>query len=575
MKTPRALFLFFVTFGICTLGSCDFSPIIPEDPPLIPPAASDRYTLEAENGTTNGIVLGPLTTYRTVEAESSGRKCVKLTGVGEYISWTAQYAGNAVIVRYSIPDSFDGSGMTASLELRIDGTLVHTFSLSSACAWVYGAYPWTNNPANGNAHKFYDEAQVKLETAFPAGAKIEVRKSNADTDYIIIDLADFENVGPAGTKPANALSITEVPFNAAGDGATDDTAALASCIDSAKSQGKEVWIPAGNFKIGSVNVSNITIRGAGMWYSRLTGVNSKFECTGSLCRFYDFAVFGSTSIRNDNSGAENAFNGNPGSNSVLQRIWVERKKCAFWVGNWNNAVPADNLKILDCRFRNLMADAVNLCNGTSNSLIDGCSTRNTGDDALASWSPSAGGPICKNNTFSNNEVCNPWFASGIAVYGGSGHLILNNRISDTVSTGSGIFIAAHFSSWAFAGNITIKGNRVERCGSNESDPGGPAGGIRVLALDKDVNAAAILIEDNDIIDPVQTGISIQGPCAVTNLAFSSIRISGAPVRAIDIRSNAKGSAAFTSVTASSSAAGILNSAGANFTVIKSSENTGW
>jgi hypothetical protein len=548
------------------------------DPETIPVSTAVPYTsLEAEDGTHNGTLLGPSTAYRTVESESSGRRAVSLDNSGDYVEWTAPVNGNSLVVRYSIPDSAGGGGVTIPLVMRVNGSPVHTFTLTSQYAWVYGNFPWGNNPSAGNAHKFYDEVHVKLGSSYSNGDTITLVKPDNATSYIIIDLVDFEQVDPPGTMPVDSLSI--IDYGAVVDGSTDSTVAVENCIAAAKSGGKEVWIPEGTFKIGSIDVSCVTIRGAGMWYSRFSGPNSRFQCTGDDCRFYDFAVFGSTDQRDDeDGGAGNAFNGNPGSGSRLERIWVERKKCAFWVGDWQNTTPPDGLVITECRFRNLMADAVNLCSGTSNSIIDSCSVRNSGDDSLACWSPLDGGPLCRNNIISNNVIQGPWLANGIALYGGSGHVVINNEVYDTVTTGAAVYIAANFGAWLFSDTITVTGNRSVRCGTNESYLGYPTGGMWVIAWDKSIpTEATIQFYDNDIEDASRSGLTVQGPMEIIGvLLLKDLRIDGSNDYALDVIGTARGGMYCIDVAATGSGiGGLRNSAGASFTINNVSGNSGW
>ena len=60
--------------------------------------------------------------------------------------------------------------------------------------------------------------------------------------------------------------------------------------------------------------------------------------------------------------------------------------------------------ITGSRFRNLFADGVNFCNGTSNSVVENSHFRNTDDDALASWAPSKDAGVNTNNVFGFNTV---------------------------------------------------------------------------------------------------------------------------------------------------------------------------
>ncbi|MFD0331685.1 glycosyl hydrolase family 28-related protein [Streptacidiphilus monticola] len=84
-----------------------------------------------------------------------------------------------------------------------------------------------------------------------------------------IDFADFEQVGGALAQPAGSVSVTDK--GADPTGVNDSTSAFNAAIAAAGSGGT-VWIPQGTFKIpGHIAVNNVTIAGAGMWYSTVTG----------------------------------------------------------------------------------------------------------------------------------------------------------------------------------------------------------------------------------------------------------------------------------------------------------------
>ncbi len=59
----------------------------------------------------------------TVQAESSQRECVKLDAMGQYVQFTAQAAANALILRYSVPDTAGGGGTNYTLSLYTNGVL--------------------------------------------------------------------------------------------------------------------------------------------------------------------------------------------------------------------------------------------------------------------------------------------------------------------------------------------------------------------------------------------------------------------------------------------------------------------
>ena len=77
-------------------------------------------TYEAEDMTNTGTVMGPKYEPNVVEAESSGRRCVKLSATGQYMQFTAKAAANSMVVRYSVPDTANGVGADYTLSLYIN-----------------------------------------------------------------------------------------------------------------------------------------------------------------------------------------------------------------------------------------------------------------------------------------------------------------------------------------------------------------------------------------------------------------------------------------------------------------------
>src|SRR5512142_231895 len=67
-------------------------------------------TYEAEEMKTNGEVLGPRYEAFSIERESSGQRCVRLTA-GQVVEFDAKSSGNALVIRYSLPDSPEGVGL--------------------------------------------------------------------------------------------------------------------------------------------------------------------------------------------------------------------------------------------------------------------------------------------------------------------------------------------------------------------------------------------------------------------------------------------------------------------------------
>src|SRR5262245_13985031 len=109
---------------------------------------------------TTGTLLGPQYAPNLVASESSGRKCVRLNAVGQYVQFTAQASANAMVVRYSVPDTADGTGTNYTLSLYTNGVFAEKLPVTSRYSWLYGSYPFTNNPSAGSPRNYFDEVRT-------------------------------------------------------------------------------------------------------------------------------------------------------------------------------------------------------------------------------------------------------------------------------------------------------------------------------------------------------------------------------------------------------------------------------
>ncbi|MBP6124383.1 MAG: right-handed parallel beta-helix repeat-containing protein [Phycisphaerae bacterium] len=524
---------------------------------------------EAEQANSSGILIGPNRTYLTPASEASGRQAVKLVNVGHYIEFTLLEPANAMVLRFSIPDSADGKGEQHTLSVYINGIHTCNIMLTSAYSWVYGAYPYTNNPADGSGHHFYDEAAVLLGQTLPAGTRIRLQKDSTDTaQYYRIDLADFEMVPAPLSRPADFLCLTD--FGAAADDSIDDTEAMKSAVLAAQTQGKGLWIPPGRFLITArVNLENITLRGAGCWYSVLEGLGCRLYGRGGTIILSDFKIDGLSTYRTvgERTGIEGQF----GPGSRIEKVWVEHTEAGIWISG-----PTEGLLITGCRIRNTFADGLNLAYGVSSTTAEHCSIRNTGDDGMAMWSYTEWGPgPNQNNLFRCNTIQMPLLANGIGLYGGSSNSIVGCWIRDTVVNGAGIQIANRFSSYPFAGTTTIQNNRLERTGSRSIDYELNAGALWLFPADGDMTAPVAVLS-NVLADSTYQGILLGGPLStreITASRFQALAIQTAGTYGIEI--NVKGSGYFEAVQVQDAQAGGLLLNNPDYQITVGPGNSGW
>jgi hypothetical protein len=247
-------------------------------------------------------------------------------------------------------------------------------------------------------------------------------------------------------------------------------------------------------------------------------------------------------------------------------VWVEHTKVGWWVGAGTQNVT-DGLVITGSRFRNLFADGVNFCNGTSNSVVENSHFRNTGDDALASWAPAGAGGVNTNNVFRFNTVQLPWRANCFAIYGGKDNRIEDSLCSDTIAY-PGILIAQAFDSHPFAGRTIVQRDSLIRAGGPMW--GQSHGALKIQAMQGPI--VGLVVKELLIQGSTFAGIHIQGPFALDAASFANVEIHSAGTSALAF-SNATGAATFDHVAVANS--GSAETPGSGFTITRGPGNSGW
>jgi hypothetical protein len=571
-------------------------------------AAVPYVEYEAEAASYQGTLLtaDPLRTFghTNFATESSGRQSVRLNSQGQYVEFTSTNASNSIVVRNSIPDAPNGGGIEASISLYINNNFAQKLTLSSRNSWLYGTTDDTeslSNTPSADARRLFDESHALLSQSYPVGTKFKLQRDAGDTaSFYIIDFVDLEQVAAPLSQPAGCTSITA--YGAVPDDGIDDTAAIQRAVtDDENGVIGCVWIPAGQWRQeqkilspdptrGQYNqkgIRNVTVRGAGMWYSQLYTNTEPQNVVGNInhphegnvgfdiddnTQISDLAIFGMTTNR---ANRGHGLNGRFGKNTKISNVWIEHVNVGAWVGRdysdtpayWN---PGDGLDFSGMRIRDTYADGINFANGTRNSRVFNSSFRTTGDDSLAVWSSTyvkdQSVDIGHDNHFVNNTVQLPWRANGIAIYGGYGNTIENNLIYDTMNY-PGIMLATDHDPLPFSGQTLIANNALFRAGGVFWGEQQKFGAITLFAQGKDI--PGVTIRDTDIYDSTYDGIQFKtGGGNMPGVVITNVRIdksnNGAGILAM---SGARGSAALTSVTITNSATGaIVTEPGSSFVI---------
>jgi|HubBroStandDraft_1064217.scaffolds.fasta_scaffold02104_9 alpha-1,3-glucanase-like protein len=525
-------------------------------------ATTPFVSYEAEAGNVGGgatvvsLTSPPTTEYSSAMLEASGHAYVHLSATGQYVEWVNKTGMNVTFinVRESIPDAPNGGGITATLNLYVNGELRQSLNVNSKQSWLYeGGANNSNyngndqNPADGDPRVFFDDVHAFIVGASVApGDAIRLEKDAANTaSFYDVDVIDIEAPPAPLTEPANALSITDYGA-VANSPTTDSTSGIQKCINAAQSAGKSVWVPQGTFYLNGttgLSATGITIEGAGMWYSTIyrnvplpnsTPLAATFSVTS--CTVRNFSEDANAISRASVDGAGGAMD-TTGTDWLADSLWIQHTESGFWASGTGGTVQ-------NSRLTSIWADGCNLNNvsltGTQGSNLAARNNfvRGTGDDAIAINSVDYNGnqhytPM-SSVTIENNTSIAPWGGKGVAIYGGGGHVVQNNYMSDTARY-IGLGVGKFGVNGSDLTSATVTGNVVVRCGGNayvQEQPalhignGGDGQGVGTVenakvsgntVLDSLYNAIGfstswgIVLSNNTIASPGLNGIVISPP----------------------------------------------------------------
>jgi hypothetical protein len=527
-------------------------------------------TLEAEAGTLGGgatirsFVLGSsVPNNATLELEASGGGLVEFNANGQSVSWINPVDNaNTIVIRDSIPDALNGGGITATINLYVDGVFRQAITLSSKQSWNYNNSRTTPDDPKGGGTPwhFYNEDRAFITgTPIAAGSTITLQKDAENTAVVYdIDCIDLEFVHPPRAQPANSLSI--LSYGADPTFTTDSTIAIQKCINDARTQGKSVWIPPGKYMVASLastplSVTGVTVNGAGMWYSMIyrnvplpAPANWRSEIlVGSGATVRDLSIDSDTIYRGlaGAGGDDYGINASGSGGWLIERIWVQHCDAQWLTGS--------NGTIQNSRVADSWADSINLNDGNTpdpnkaglNLTAQNNFVRGGGDDGIATYSDSGSSGLnteMDGTHILNNTSVAPYWANALRVAGGKNVVVRNNLATDPAAN-NGMDVSVFGTTGHPVDSATISGNVILRGGGwNGTNRHGMnvASGTGTFASSY-TNAT---LTRNTIRDSRRAGLNI-GP-ALVNLTTSCNFIDHPAVQGIWIRSGVTGAGLFDS-----------------------------
>jgi Pectate lyase superfamily protein len=484
-----------------------------------PAPAAQVAEYEAENQTTSGIILAPERSFGTAAAEASGRSAVQLGRPGEFIRVRLDAPVRGLTIRYSVSPSGRWGRKSATVLIEADGQPLREVRLASA----YSAQPVAHAARGRPVHHFWDEARLLLPRSLPAGTTLTLRlAANAGARPVAIDLIDAEDVAPPGLPPQGSIVVGQ--FGADPTGRRSSRAAFLRAIRAARQQRRPLYVPPGHYRVdGHVVVDRVAIAGAGSWYSIIAGHHLGFysrRAGSSGVSLSGIAIQSDVSQRQDR--APLAAIGGRFSNSSFTHLYVNHAKAGIWLDG-----PAHDLLVRAVVIADEAADGINLHRGIRNALVESNRIRNTGDDAIASWSD---GIANESIVIRNNRIATPGLGNGIAIYGGRDITVVGNRVADVLVEGGGIHLGARFGAAPFDGRIVVANNILTRAATMDPHWHFGVGAIWIYALERPI-AADIRLVGNRIADAACEAVQLLGPKRIDGVRVEDLQIAG-PVTSV-------------------------------------------
>ncbi len=535
-------------------------------------ATTPFVTIGAETGTLGGgarvrafTVGTPVGTVATLESEASGYALVELRAVGDSVTITNStgVTANTIVVRASLPDAPTGGGITATLNLYVNGQFRQALTLSSAQAWIYrGSTTSVKDPNGGGvAHHFYNEFPFWVQGApIAPGSTITLRKDAANTASAYhIDCIDLEKVAPPRQRPANSLSV--IDYGADPNFGTDSTIAIQNAVNAARGTGRSVWIPAGKYLTNSLvptplDLTGVTVNGAGMWHTIIyrrpplpSPANWRSQTiVGSGTTLTDVQIDSNAIFRGEAriGGADYSLNAGGSAGWLIDRVWTRHCEA-----NW---LSGSNATVQNSRTADSYGDGFNINNSnTSNPekrghdmLVRNCFARGTGDDGFAVYSDAGtagASPQVERVRFINNTSVAVWWANGIRVAGGKDIEVRDNLV-DSVSSNSAMHIGVFGDTGNPLESATVVGNLLIGGGGWNGDRHGvQIGSTSPTSLFPGV-ASHVTLSDNVMRGALRSGLYVDR--YTNDVIATNNTVDGPAAQGIRIRSEVSGTGRFTS-----------------------------
>ena len=279
----------------------------------------------------------------------------------------------------------------------------------------------------------------------------------------MVALGVIASLAPAA---ATTINITSAPYNAVGDGITENTAKINQALTDAYNSNpkKDVYVPAGTFAHnGLIYVNGVKLWGAGRTTSILKATNPDqcaVDLSGSGAQLLTLEVCCPSATTRLGAGWQAGVQIR-GSNFLVQGINVGDPNTGGGPAGGILSYGGSQGTIEGNYVYNTLADGIHLTNGSNNIGVNANTITNAHDDMIAVVSYLGNSTISQYITISNNTCVSQTWGRGIAVVGGNQIGIYGNTVQSSFDAGMYICSEENGATQSkAASNINIYNNRI-------------------------------------------------------------------------------------------------------------------
>lgn len=318
----------------------------------------------------------------------------------------------------------------------------------------------------------------------------------------------------AGSKQSAVVSVLD--YGAVPNDNKDDYAAFVAAIDAAKSLGKPVYVPAGNYTLSDIlTVEGVKVRGAGKFVTTLTSTNPKrgsIDLKGNGVELSSLKhVYQTTVPRGDGANEKNSITVRGARNFKVSDLYISKSSTAgimVTYGSTNGIVSGNTVDSTG-------ADGIHMTGGSNFITVENNVVRKAGDDTIAVVSYIDSDLLPAHHiTIRKNDVGYGSKARGIAVVGGTDVTISNNSVQDTHMAGVYVAVEASYNT-RNVDRVTVSNNVINHTGIAE-----PQNHPNILVYASQGIVDHVVFNNNIIKNGAHRGIGVWGEGKIKDVTFN-------------------------------------------------------